>query len=450
MSASTDRPTASGRHRASSARNTEPAATDGMRTSALVLLIVTVVVMAVLPDLVHYLFVKRDPEVIDFPRFPVSRNVSAAAAVGLFLVCSVIVVRRGRPRGNVGGLILLLLALLVPYLIGPDWPGKADILKIALAAAVILAVWSIAAPIDALKWVSISGSIFGIYSIIGGLIAPEYINYRVDSDKAFISNWQLAGPFAHSNALALYCLLALALSPLIASVRWRVLNVAILCTAIVASASRTALIAVGVLALWWIFCRLRSMASVRLAGTALIGICAAAVLILPLLDWNPYAISGRGYAWATSLSAWRESRLLGLGVDWFTTTAHVSANPASWAFRQGHNLFIDTLAKSGLVGICLLVLVLLAATRSARALDDSSQQVACFGYLIAFLVASTTEATWFLLPTMSLFPVVGLVFAVLLAGDGNSWRGHWPRLFRLRTGPTQLDGQNGRPGGRND
>jgi hypothetical protein len=66
------------------------------------------------------------------------------------------------------------------------------------------------------------------------------------------------------------------------------------------------------------------------------------------------------------------------------------------------------------VGICVLVLVLLAAIRSTRALHVSSHQIACFGYLIAFLIASTTEATWVLLPNRELFPVVGLVFALLI------------------------------------
>jgi hypothetical protein len=44
-----------------------------------------------------------------------------------------------------------------------------------------------------------------------------------------------------------------------------------------------------------------------------------------------------------------------------------------------------------------------ADLRSTRALHVSSHQIACFGYLIAFLVASTTEATWVLLPNRELF-----------------------------------------------
>ena len=96
---------------------------------------------------------------------------------------------------------------------------------------------------------------------------------------------------------------------------------------------------------------------------------------------------------------------------------------------SAHNLILDTLVTSGLVGTCVLLLVLLVAVRSIRAFDVASHQIACFGYLIAFLVASTTEAIWILLPYMELFPVVGLVFAVVIvarhdvqAGRLNSQR----------------------------
>ena len=113
-----------------------------------------------------------------------------------------------------------------------------------------------------------------------------------------------------------------------------------------------------------------------------------------------------------------------MGFDWFTTTARsmpifanwdtLSSGDYIWLPSQGHNLVVDTLVRSGLVGLCVLALVLLAAVRSAHALDVSNHQIACFGFLIAFLVASSTEAIWVVLPNMELFPVVGLVFAVLI------------------------------------
>lgn len=416
MSAPTDRPDASPKHQAAPTRDTEPATTGGQHSKALVVLVIAVVVMAVLPDLVDYLNVKHAPATVQLrPRFPLAVVVTRVASIALFLVCSVIALRRGHPDRNISGAVLLLSALIVPFIFNPELPGLADIARIALAAVVILAVWNIGASVDGLRWVAITGSFIGVYSIIGVLIIPDYMNFESDSRKSLIENWQLAGPFAHSNTLGAYCVLALALTPLIVSVRWKIFHGLILCTAIAASASRTALIAAGVLALWWIFCRFRSVIALRRAGTVLIGACAAVVLVLPVfLSSNPSAITGRGYAWATSLSAWQESRLVGLGLNWFATTRTSLANSTSWAFPTGHNLFVDTLVRSGLVGIVLLALVLLAATRATRALEDSNHQIACFGFIIAFLVVSTTEAIWGLLPNMALFPVVGLVFAVLI------------------------------------
>jgi hypothetical protein len=380
-------------------------------------LIIAVNAMAVLPVGVKYLSVKRSVADIlnEGPQIPLAADLSLAVA--LLIVCSVIFLRYSSLDRNVNGLIILLLGLLVPYIISP-LPKPEDIVKVSLGVAVIAAVWSIGAPVDGLKWVPIIGSAIGIYSIIGGLIIPEYMNVITDPTKLIIPNWQLAGPFIHGNFLGIYCVLALALTPLIASVRWRILNGLILCTTIVAAASRTALFAAGILALWWMICYFRSMISLRLAGTALVGCCAAAVVMLPLLNSNPHAFVGRGYAWATGLSEWQKSPLVGKGINFVAGLSYgYDSISSSWDFHHGHNLFVDTLLRSGLVGICVLLLVLLAAIRSTRAFDVSSHQIAFFGYLITFLVASSTEAIWVLIPTKPLFPVVGLVFAVLICRE---------------------------------
>jgi O-antigen ligase len=419
MSASPHRPVASRLHRAAPARNTGPALTgSGQHSRALVILIISVVVMVILPELLQYLTVGHIPETVHFPppRSPLSSVAIRTISAALLLVCAVIFLMRGHSNRNVSGATILLVGLVFPFIVSPTMPGTADIGRVALAVAVILAVWNIGAPVDGLKWVAISGSLIGAYSIIGALIAPEYMLYAKGSPITLIFGWQLAGPFVHSNFLGIYCALALALSPLIVSVRWRIFHQLILCAAILASASRICVIAAGVLALWWIICRFRSVISVRLAGTALVGSSAAAVLVLPFLSWKGDAFTGRGAIWTASLSAWKESPLVGWGVNWFKETAAKGTfwtNLGGFLPPHGHNLVVDTLVKSGLVGLCILALVLWAAIRSTRAIGVSSHQIACFGYLIAFLVISTTEVIW-ILSTMQLFPVVGLVFAVVI------------------------------------
>jgi O-antigen ligase len=418
MGASTDRLASGGTHRLAPIRNSVPAITGfGPNNRALALVTIAVVGRAVLPSLVNYLNVGHVILTVGAtqPRSPLAHVASLAASAVLFLVCSVIVLMRGHPDRNIFGAIILLLGLLIPYIISPALPEKADIVSVAMAAAVIVAVWHIGASVNGLKWVAITGSLIGAYSIIGGLIVPKHMMYVTKSTKALIGDMQLAGPFGHSNTLGLYCVLALALTPLIVSVRWRIFHGLILCTAIAASASRTALVVAGVLVLWWTICWFRSVISIRLTGTAFVGLCAAAVVILPLLSWDHEAFSGRGYIWSEALGVWEESRWFGVGINWFATDALSSASIANWAFvSSAHNLVLNTLVTSGLVGICVLVLVLLAAMRSILAFDVTSHQIAFFGYLIAFLVASATEAIWIPLPSSELFPVVGLVFAVVI------------------------------------
>lgn len=422
MPGSTNRPVAARVHHPAPARVPEPKTTGGQRNTAFILLLVAVNAMAVLPNGVKYLYVQHRP--LDLlgerglaPEFPLARVFSAAGAVALLLVCAAIVVGRRKPDRNVFALILLLVALLVPYIISPTLPDMIDLVRILLTTAVVVTVWIVGPHIDVLRWVPVAGAVIGMYSIIGGLILPEYMNNITDPGKLVIPDWQLAGPFWHGNVLGIYSVLALALTPLIVDLRWRLLNGFILCTTIVAAASRTAMVAAAVLALWWLVCWLRTTISVRFAGTTLIGFCLAAVVMLPFLNSNPYAFVGRGYVWASSLTAWRESPLIGQGVKFVGT--EYRSDPASWAFHHGHNLVVDMLVRSGLVGLCVLLLVLLAATRSTRALTGPSQQPALFGYLIAFLVISATEAIWTqaLVPTLPLFPVVGFVFAVLICRD---------------------------------
>jgi O-antigen ligase len=449
MSAPTDRPAVSKRHPAAPARNTGPTITGSdQHSTALVVLIVTVVVMAILPNLVQYLNVQHVPESrgLPLPRVPISSVTTMATSAALFLVCWVIFLMRGHRDRNVSGATILLLGLVVPYIISSSLPESADLVRAALAAAIILAAWNIGAPVDMLKWIPITGSLVGVYSLIGGLIAPEYMMYTKGSSTTLVSDWQLAGPFAHCNLLGIYCVLALALIPFIVSVPWRILNGFILCAAIVASSSRSALLAAGVLALWWIICRSRSVISVRLVGTVLIGCCAAAVSVLPFLSWKGYTFTGRTHIWAASLMAWKESPWVGLGVNWFTAEtsvphfARLEDRYSGDAFlpSHGHNLVVDTLVRSGLVGLCVTVLVLVAATRSIRAFKVSSHQIACFGYLIAFLVVASTETVWGL-PTVQLFPV-GLVFAVVIVArhDVREWSTEQSTITRATVGQSEV------------
>ncbi|OBB73447.1 ligase [Mycobacterium sp. 852014-52144_SCH5372336] len=381
---------------------------------------VTAIGLVTIPDLITYLTVEHSPvlppgEATTSSDLPLAQLVSLGGSAVLLALSAVVVLMRGHPNRDITGVFILLLALNLPYLVSPQLPPAVDLPKILLANAFILAIWNVGAPITGLKWLPITVSAISVYSLVGGLILPKYMMYNPNSEKALIAGWELAGPFGHANVLGMYCALSFALTPLITERRWRLLIGSILFVTVVASASRTALISASLIALWWLICWFRSTISVRLVGTFLVTLFATAMFMFPFGDWDPDAFTDRAHVWAESIRVWEQSPVVGMGVNWFLDDAQASGNIAKWAFvGTGHNMVIDTLVKSGLVGLAVLVPLLGAALAATRALRITSQQIACFGFLMAFFVAATTEAVWALLPNLQLFPISGLVFAVLI------------------------------------
>jgi O-antigen ligase len=407
-------------------------ATDARRRDvAFALLIVAAIGLVVTPDLITYLSVEHSPilppgEAAASSDLPLAQLASLGGSALLLVLSTLVAFMRGHPDRDITGLLIVLLAVNLPFLFSPELPPPADLPKIVLANLFVLALWNTGAPVAALKWLPVTVAVIAVYSLIGGLIIPEYMMYNAESQKAIIAGWELAGPFGHANVLGMYCAVAFALVPLITETRWRLLTGAILVATLLAAASRTALIAAGIIALWWVFCWFRSTISVRLAGTALAFASATVMFVVPFVNWDPSAFTDRAHVWAESIKVWQQSPMVGKGLNWFLNEAQESGNIAKWAFvGTGHNMVVDTLVKSGLLGLVVLVVLLVAAILAAGALRSTSAQIACFGFLMAFFVAATTEAVWALLPNLQLFPISGLIFAVLIlarheapAGEG--------------------------------
>jgi O-antigen ligase len=386
---------------------------------AVALLVATVILLAVIPEAINQLLVKRTPDLSPLEsagsESMVANLARWAGSAVLLSLSSIVVMMRGHPNREISRVLLLLLALNLPYIVGPKTPGMADLIKIVLANLFILAIWNAGSSIVQLKWLPIVVSAVGVYSIVGGLVIPEYMMYNIVSRKALIAGWELAGPFGHGNVLGMYCAVAFALVPLIDGVRWRLLCGSILFATMVASASRTALIASSLVVLWWLVCWFRSTVSVRLAGTVLVSCTAAAMFVFPFVDWDPDAFTDRAFIWEGGLRVWQQSPVVGMGFNWFLTDAQLSAEPATWASAgTGHNLVVDTLVRSGLAGLAVVAPLFVVALFVTRRLRINSQQMACFGYLMAIFVLATTEAVWDLWPNSQLFPISGLIFAVLI------------------------------------
>ncbi len=396
---------------------------------AYVVLLVTALALVIVPEIINHLILKHTPDLAieralieaEAPLAGLARWAGSAALLG---VASIIVVMRGHPNRDVTWLFLLLLALNLPYVVGPEPVTPTDLVKIVLANAVLVAIWNTGAQVAELKWIAILVTCVGAYSIIGGLIIPEYMMYNMVSRKSLVAGWELAGPFGQSNALGMYCAVAFSLVPLITGTRWRVICASILFATIVLSATRTAVTAATLIALWWLFCWLRSVISVRLAGTVLASLALATALIVPLLGWDPGTFTGRAFIWAEALELWRESPIVGLGFNWFLVYGQWAAELVIWASAgTGHNILVDTLVKSGLAGLAALLPIWVGAIFAARRIRMRNEQVAIFGYLIAFFIIATTEAVWDLWPNIQQFPTSGLIFATLLMARGKPTEG---------------------------
>lgn len=393
------------------------------------LLIVSTIALVVVPDMITYLIVEHEPilppgEATTSADLPLAQLASLGGSALLLALSAAVVLMRGYPNRDITGVLIVLLAVNLPYLISPRVPPVMDFPKILLANLFVLALWMVGSPIAGLKWLPMTVAVIAVYSLIGGLIIPGYAMYNTASEKAIIPGWELAGPFGHANVLGIYCALALALTPLITDTRWRRVTGSILFVTVVATASRTALIAVAVVALWWLICWFKSYISIRVAGTVLVSVCALGMVIFPLIRWDPAAFTGRALVWAESLRVWQQSPVVGMGVNWFLEDAQAAANVAKWAFvGTGHNMVVDIVVKSGLLGLAVTVPLILAAIMAVRRLRLTSQQIACFGFLMAFFVAATTEAIWAQLPNLQLFPISGLVFAVLVLGRRDEHAG---------------------------
>lgn len=408
-------------------RAAEPEASNArQRNIALALVIAGAFALAVIPEVINHLLVKHVPDTSPIQGKAYETAPAHLARWGFSAVLlgltSLVVLMRGHPSRNIGRLLILLLAVNLPYLVGPQQPDAAALIKLVLANTFFVAIWNVGGSVAELKWIPIIVSAVGVYSIVGGLIIPEYMMYNIVSRKAIIAGWELAGPFGHSNVLGVYCGVAFALVPLIDNVRWRVLCAVTLVATITASATRTALIGVGFVMLWWLLCYFRSVFSIRVAGTALATITMVGMFIVPFLNWDPRAFTDRAYIWAASVRIWRESPLFGKGFDWFANDAQYSAEIANWAFvGTGHNIVMDTLVKTGLVGMAAVVPLFIIAIRFARSSPIVNQQIAIFGFLIGYFVIATTEAAWDLWPNVQLFPISAMIFAIIaVARDSDS------------------------------
>ncbi|MGX7694803.1 O-antigen ligase family protein [Gordonia polyisoprenivorans] len=204
-------------------------------------------------------------------------------------------------------------------------------------------------------------------------------------DKALIGTTLLAGPFGSANTLGLLLALGAPTVLLLRGRWWRFGGLAVVLVALIWSASRSSLLALGIAALVIVLCYvgLRYLAALLPIGAAI------AIIYVPFAyqnDWS--AFTGRGLIWRGSIKAWREHPILGDQPNFYQTLYKRTRELGVTAFH-GHNVMVTFLVTGGL--ITTLMLGALIAVALYRAVRYACTDPVPLAVLTALLVAGVTE-----------------------------------------------------------
>jgi hypothetical protein len=214
--------------------------------------------------------------------------------------------------------------------------------------------------------------------------------------KALIGSSLLNGPFPHPNTLGQTLALGFPFVFLIEQPRARVTSLALVLIALVWTASRTSLLAVGIsigVGVLWLAVKKLAQYEKLLPGLPLLAVYGLAVPVTALFVGVAHetSFSNRGIIWQTSLRLWAERPLTGWGADIYGTLSRGLNNIGALAFH-GHNMFINTLAIAGtLGGIALLILYVAMLSKSWK-ISNTGHPLGVAMFPIVFVCLGWFEA----------------------------------------------------------
>lgn len=266
-----------------------------------------------------------------------------------------------------------------------------------LPMGVALTFWAIQPRVTDLKIYAVLGAILAAVSMALTSSAPTlmYMPQSFDeaTEKSITGLPLLAGFFSHPNANGLFLALALPLTCLFSHWYLRWATAGVILTAIVWSASRTALFGAAV----WVVVMLLTVV-VRRHLTRVLGVVLAAlivaVVLVPSTTTDPEAYTERGSIWQFNLAQlgglhW----LYGLGHSWYTDNYPMLKSALSSAAGHGHNVFVTYTVTGGLILVALIGLVVVFSARIASRLPDR-ERVGAFAFLCVLVSVSITESAW--------------------------------------------------------
>lgn len=259
-------------------------------------------------------------------------------------------------------------------------------------------------------------------SLLVALLIPS-VGLLASGDSRFYlwGSRRLAGVLSHPNALALALAVGLVIVAELARTdrRWRVglLTVGV---ALFGTASRTAVLAAAAALLArWATSKLTSRSqagpwTLSLVGTALFSALPLAAIVPSYLTDN-----GRLFVWEFVRRHWAESPLLGHGPEAWTKLAAGRLGPTDFAFHA-HNLWLDLLYTTGLLGLVAMVVLMVFWARESRIAAISGASSLGLALMLVFLVESQTEVPIYLLSIDN--RVVTLLLALAVSSAASAPR----------------------------
>jgi O-antigen ligase len=374
-----------------------------------------------LPDAIQYVLAGRPAVASTHQSLALGRVQLASLTAQLLdlalLCCSAGVLLgllAGRTRNSRPHPVLLCLLLVLIQRTAVSWyMGQPPSLTRVTLAAVLLALWASPPPsATALRVGAQLTVIIAATSLLVGFVAPSVGVMRSNDVRLLLlHDGRLSGLLSHANALGMALAFGLPFVVWYFKGKRRSWVGGLVLLALLATASRTAVVSaiavVALVALWTSPTgRARAVATWTVASSQTV---ALTLSLLPLLGRIPpgFQDDGRVGLWQLVEASWRERPLWGFGSGVWDQLARSSTDRFPDFAFHAHNLWLDVVFTSGLVGVFLtLGLVLrwwLGALREIGHGDSAAAMT-----LLTFLIFSVSEV-----PLNTAFPNVGLVMVIL-------------------------------------
>ena len=318
----------------------------------------------------------------------------------------------------------VLVILLAPwiYLITRDvYAGVHLHLQDLEYPAIVIAVWVLRPPLRKLVVLGYLAAVLALISVLMGVfLTSKGIYHRrngdlVPLDKKILPWGILIGPLTSENNLGQVLVLGL---PLIGLARSRLMKLAVVLLtayAVVWTSSRSSIAALAVGGLIALVLQVPGRKLRQVAAAVLLLAAGLVMMAIPVSTSAGPAWSNRGYIWITSLRAWSEHRIFGLGSLYYSSLAKYEEGLGGQAFH-GHNTFVQMVVTGG--AVCLVLVAAMAVVSLGSAVRWVGRGVNVPAVLLGtFLVSATLEWTFAFYDRDFLLAVTVLPMAMVLFAE---------------------------------